>query len=136
MPEPGLLEEVPLEDDPLEVAWRLQARAATVGFDWPECGPVFDKIVEEIAELRDEVEAGDSREHMLAELGDLLFAVVNLARHLNLDPEQALQRTNQKFVSRFACMESLAAQAGQVFADLSLDEQEALWRAAKLQLSK
>lgn len=107
-------------------ASKLQKRAARVGFDWPSAAPVLAKVREELDELEDATSAGQREE----EMGDLLFAVVNLARHLGIDPEQALRAGNAKFERRFRAMETLA---GNNFASLSLDEQEALWQAVKAQ---
>jgi ATP diphosphatase len=110
----------------LERAAKLQRRAARVGFDWPDTAGPRAKIDEELAEL--DAETGHPR--MLEELGDLLFAVVNLARHLNVEPEAALREANAKFEKRFRTMERMAAGT---FPALSLDEQEALWQRAKLE---
>jgi ATP diphosphatase len=107
-------------------AEKLQKRAARTGFDWPDLGGVTDKIAEELAE----VEAAETPEHRAEEVGDLLFAVVNLARHLKVDPETALRNANAKFEGRFRGMEQLA---GTTFPTLSLDEKEALWQQVKQQ---
>jgi ATP diphosphatase len=106
----------------LERAANLQRRAARTGFDWPDKSGPRAKIDEELAEL----DAESAHPRMLEELGDLLFAVVNLARHLNVEPEAALREANRKFEQRFRAIETAPG-----FADLSLDEKEALWRAAK-----
>lgn len=107
-------------------AEKLQKRAARTGFDWPDLGGVTDKIAEELAE----VEAAETPEHRAEEVGDLLFAVVNLARHLKVDPETALRNANAKFEGRFRGMEQLA---GESFPTLSLDEKESLWQQVKQQ---
>jgi ATP diphosphatase len=107
-------------------AEKLQKRAARTGFDWPDLEGVTDKIAEELAE----VAAAASADEQEDEVGDLLFAVVNLARHLHVDPEAALRRANGKFEARFRGMEQLA---GDAFPTLSLDEKEALWRKVKQQ---
>lgn len=112
-------------------ALKLCDRAATVGFDWPGPGPVLDKLQEEIAEVRAEFEAHADHERMLDEIGDVLFVVVNLARHARVDFSQALRHANAKFERRFRRMEALAADAGQALAGKSLDEQDALWNRAK-----
>ena len=106
----------------LERAAKLQRRAARIGFDWPDASGPRAKIDEELAEL----DAESEHPRMLEELGDLLFAVVNLARHLNIEPEAALREANRKFEQRFRAIEQEPG-----FADLSLDEKEALWVAAK-----
>lgn len=106
----------------LERAAKLQRRAARVGFDWPDKTGPRAKIEEELAEL----DAETDHHRMLDELGDLLFAVVNLARHLNIEPEAALREANRKFEQRFRAIEKNPG-----FADLPLDEKEELWAAAK-----
>ena len=112
-------------------AEKLQKRAARVGFDWPSTPPIFDKIEEEIAELRAEIDGGGKPERITDELGDLLFAVVNLARRLTVDPEQALRHANRKFERRFRAIEERLAVAGKPIAEATLDEMEAEWRRAK-----
>ncbi len=106
----------------LERAAKLQKRAALIGFDWPDSGGARAKIDEELAEL----DAEDDIERQTDELGDLLFAVVNLARKLGISPEHALRAANGKFERRFRAIET-----AQDFEGLSLDEKEALWLAAK-----
>ena len=106
----------------LERAAKLQRRAARTGFDWPDQSGPRAKIDEELAEL----DAESDHQRMLEELGDLLFAVVNLARHLNIEPEAALREANRKFEQRFRAIEKSPG-----FVDLSLDEKEELWVAAK-----
>ncbi|MGE0745309.1 MAG: nucleoside triphosphate pyrophosphohydrolase [Rhodospirillales bacterium] len=112
-------------------AFKLQRRAARVGFDWPDAEPVFAKIDEEIAELRAEIDAAAPPERVAAEVGDLLFSVVNLARHLDVDPEVALRGTNAKFERRFRAVEARLAAAGRTAADAGLAELDALWDEAK-----
>ena len=113
-------------------AEKIQKRAARVGFDWKKTGPVIDKIEEELGELRAELEAGTVDQTRLTdELGDVLFAVANLARHCKIDPEVALRATNDKFERRFRHIERRLAEAGRQPADASLDEMEALWQEAK-----
>jgi nucleoside triphosphate diphosphatase len=111
-------------------AVKLQDRAARVGFDWPEALQVLDKLEEEIAELRAEILAGE-RDKARAELGDLLFACANLARHLDALPEDTLAAANAKFERRFRAIEAALAENGRHAKDASLDELEALWQAAK-----
>ncbi len=126
------LDAVPPAVPALTRAAKLQAAAAKVGFDWPGVEPVIDKIREEIAEVVAEIAAGD-REAAAGEVGDLLFAVANLARHLDVDPEAALRRTNTKFVRRFGSIEDGLEQEGRTPAEATLEEMEALWQAAKEQ---
>ena len=112
-------------------AEKLQKRAARVGFDWTETAPIFDKLEEEVAEVKDAIEAGDAT-GIEDEIGDLLFVCANLARRLKVDPETALRKANAKFERRFRSMEDLAIEQGDKFAALNLEQQEALWHAVKL----
>ena len=112
-------------------AAKLQARAARVGFDWPEIAPVIEKIDEELDEVRAELGAGGAPERLGEEIGDLLFACVNLARHTEADPETALRRANAKFEGRFRRVEELLAAKGRRPEDSTLDEMDALWDQAK-----
>jgi ATP diphosphatase len=113
-------------------AEKIQKRAARVGFDWKQTDPVIDKIEEELGELRAELTAGDVDQARLTdELGDVLFAVANLARHCKIDPEAALRATNDKFERRFRHIERRLAEAGRKPADATLEEMEALWQEAK-----
>jgi len=111
-------------------ALKLQKRAARVGFDWPDVGHVIDKIAEEAAEV---VEARDTLTHeqVTEEMGDLLFVMANLARHLNVDPEDALRRANAKFQRRFEGVEDALAARGKTPADSDLAEMDALWDEVK-----
>ncbi len=112
------------------LASKLQKRAANVGFDWTETAPVIDKIKEELAEVEAELVNGD-QDALASEIGDLLFSVVNLARHVQVNPEHALRLTNHKFMQRFRHIEAHLAAASQRPEELTLDELEALWQAAK-----
>jgi ATP diphosphatase len=112
-------------------ALKLQQRAARTGFDWPDAGPVLDKLEEELTEVRAEFAGGLDVARIEDEIGDMLFVLVNLTRHAGADFSRALRRANAKFERRFRAMEHLAHEAGQDFATLSLAEQEALWRQAK-----
>ncbi|WP_146587994.1 nucleoside triphosphate pyrophosphohydrolase [Puniceibacterium confluentis] len=108
-------------------AVKLQKRAARVGFDWPSTDEVIDKIVEEAQELREATDAAHARE----EFGDLLFVMANLARHLDIDPEEALRGANAKFTRRFRFIEARLAARGRAPTDSDLAEMDALWDAAK-----
>ena len=113
-------------------AEKIQKRAARVGFDWKQTGPVIDKIEEELGELRAELTAGTvDQDRLTDELGDVLFAVANLARHCKVDPEAALRATNDKFERRFRHIEKRLAETGRKPADATLEEMEALWQEAK-----
>jgi ATP diphosphatase len=111
-------------------AHKLQAKASKVGFDWPEIGGTFAKVHEEIDEVADAVTEGDQAA-AAEEIGDLLFAVVNLARHAGVEPEGALRAANVKFERRFGAIEAALAAEGKTLAESSLDEMDALWDAAK-----
>ncbi|PNQ03845.1 nucleoside triphosphate pyrophosphohydrolase [Sphingobium sp. SA916] len=126
-PDPSALAGVAIALPALLRAEKLQKRAARTGFDWPDIGGVIDKIEEELGE----VQAATTQAEREEEVGDLLFAVVNLARHLKVDPEVALRAANGKFDKRFRIMEGLA---GEDFPTLPLDEKEGLWQQAKRQL--
>ena len=128
--EPGLLSDVPRTFPPLLRALKLQDKAASVGFDWGDTAPVIAKIGEELDEVTVALAAGDP-EACQDEIGDLLFAVVNLARHAGVDPDTALRGTNQKFQRRFAAIEAGLARAGSSLRAATLDEMETLWTEAK-----
>jgi tetrapyrrole methylase family protein/MazG family protein len=125
----GLLDGVPLALPALSQAQEYQDRAARVGFDWPEIEGVLEKIAEEV----EEVKRATNEEELAAEIGDLLFALVNLARWKKVDAESTLRGTNMKFKKRFAYIEQGAKKQGRELSSLSLDEMEALWQAAKRQ---
>lgn len=128
--EAGLLDDIPSALPALQRSEKLQKRAATVGFDWPETSLVLDKIEEEIAELREALTLGNQA-HIQDEMGDLLFAMTNLARHINVKSEIALRGTNDKFIRRFAYIEAKLKSENRSLEDASLDEMEALWQKAK-----
>lgn len=126
----SLLEEIPRTMPATLEASKLGSKAAKVGFDWPDASGLFAKMDEELAELMVEVEAKHS-ENVEAEFGDLLFTAMNLARHLKVDPESALRRSNAKFRARFAAMEREAGGAD-VLRALAPDELEQMWEQAKM----
>jgi MazG family protein len=136
------LDDVPLALPALTRAVKLQKRAAEVGFDWPNLMPVLAKAEEEIAELRgaladnDGKSAQDRTTRVAEELGDLLFVMANIARHLQVDPEAALRGANAKFSRRFKSIEAALAQEGRRPEDSTLEEMDALWDAAKAAESK
>ena len=130
--EHGALAGVPVGLPALTRAEKLTRRAARVGFDWPDAARVLDKLDEEVAELRAELDGADPV-RLADELGDMLFVLANLARKLKLDPEECLRAANDKFARRFSAVEHRLAQAGQTPADASLAEMEAAWQAAKRQ---
>jgi ATP diphosphatase len=126
----GALAGVPVALPALTRALKLQAKAGKVGFDWNDPMAVLAKIREECDEIEAEIADGE-RERAAAEVGDLLFAAVNLARHLDADPEGTLRATNQKFERRFAAIERALAAEGKRPQDATLAEMDALWDAAK-----
>ena len=110
--------------------FQLTRRASRIGFDWDSAGGVLDKVAEEAGELKREV-GGRDAQRIEEEAGDLLFAAVNVARFLHVDPEIALKKANAKFAARFKAMEALARQSGRELADVPRDEMERLWEQAK-----
>ena len=116
----------------LKRAEKLGKRASRVGFDWPNTQGVRAKISEELAELS-AAECNASQQEIIEELGDVLFAIVNLARHLNVDPEQALVQANSKFEKRFRILEADVIESGRRFDDMDIEALEACWQAAKKQ---
>jgi len=112
-------------------ALKLQQRAARVGFDWPSVDPVFEKLHEELDEVRAEFADGADPDRLNDEIGDVLFVCVNLARHAQVDVSRALRHANAKFERRFRRMETLAADQGETLSGKPLAEQDALWDAAK-----
>jgi len=128
----SLLDDVPAALPALSRATKLQKRAAQVGFDWPDALPVLDKVREELDEVLQAMAEGDA-DAIEDELGDLLFATANLARHLKQDPENALRRANRKFERRFRFIEQALRDSARPFEDCTLDELDALWGEAKRQ---
>ncbi|CDF82722.1 nucleoside triphosphate pyrophosphohydrolase [Pseudomonas sp. QL9] len=126
----SLLDDVPTALPALSRAAKLQKRAAQVGFDWPEALPVVDKLREELDEVLEAMADGDA-EAQADEVGDLLFAAVNLARHLKVDPETALRAANAKFERRFRYIETALRDQGRKPEDCSLEELDAIWGEAK-----
>ncbi len=137
----SILADVPIALPALTRAEKLQAKAARVGFDWPSLAPVFDKMREELAELEAVALPADPRgatppsgspdPRIAEEIGDLLFVIANVARHLAVDPEEALRSANKKFTRRFAHIETRLAEQGKAPAGSTLEEMDALWDEAK-----
>ena len=126
----SLLEGVPNSLPAMVKALRIQEKVKQVGFEWEHKDQVWDKVQEEMHELKVEVDAND-KEKMESEFGDVLFSMINYARFLNIDPETALEKTNKKFKHRFQLMEAHAKENGLDLATLSLLEKEAIWQAMK-----
>lgn len=129
------LDDIPASLPALTRADKLQRRASRHGFDWPDIGPVFDKLQEEIAELKEAWENAQqdpaARDDVEDELGDLMFVCVNLARFLKVNPEQALRRTNRKFELRFRAIEEILRKQGRELDDESLETLDGLWNSVK-----
>jgi XTP/dITP diphosphohydrolase len=126
----SVLEGVPASLPALVKANRIQDKVAGVGFDWEEPQQVFQKVQEELAELTHEVSNG-SRDKVEEEFGDVLFSMVNYARFLDINPENALERTNKKFINRFKHLEMRAKEVGKSLKDMSLSEMDLYWEEAK-----
>lgn len=131
-PRDSILDDVPVHFPGLLEGLKLTKKAAKVGFDWENKEQIFAKIDEETAELRSAIDSGDT-ENIAEEIGDLLFAVVNLARHLDVEPETALKKTNRKFRRRFKFIEEQLKLEGKALEDSTLEEMDALWNKAKAQ---
>jgi len=129
--EAATLDGIPLALPALTRAAKLQRRAARVGFDWPTLAPVLGKLREELDELDAAMNAREAQARLAEELGDLLFSAVNLARHLEIDPEAALRAANAKFERRFRGVEARLAASGRRPADADLAELDALWKQVK-----
>jgi XTP/dITP diphosphohydrolase len=126
----SVLEGVPKSLPALVKASRIQDKVKAVGFDWEEPRQVWDKVQEELQELQVEVDAGD-QDKIEAEFGDVLFSMINYARFLNVNPEDALERTNKKFIKRFQYLESKAGELGKPLIDMTLAEMDVFWEEAK-----
>ncbi|GIS04421.1 MAG: hypothetical protein CM15mP107_0410 [Bacteroidota bacterium] len=130
----SVLEGVPNALPALVKATRIQDKVRGVGFDWPNKKLVWSKLLEELEELEVEVERHNTQE-MQAEYGDVLFSLVNYARHLNINPEDALERTNKKFIARFQAMEHLILSDKKLLTEMTLDEMDVYWEIAKKQMN-
>lgn len=139
----SLLDDIPIGLPGLTRAVKLQNKAASVGFDWPDVNPVFGKIEEEFCEVKEayeltkeavkgKVNCSNAKDHLTEEIGDLLFVITNLARHCKIDPEQAARSANEKFCRRFSYIEKELTARGVSLADANLEEMDALWDEAKL----
>jgi XTP/dITP diphosphohydrolase len=128
----SVLEGVPKSLPAIVKAFRIQEKVRGIGFDWDDKSQVWDKVLEEIGELKVEVEKGDT-DRIEAEFGDVLFALTNYARFVDVNPEDALERTNKRFIKRFQIMEKEIKEKGLDLADMTLTEMDVYWEKAKLQ---
>ncbi len=126
----SVLDDVPNALPAMQRSAKLQKRAANVGFDWPDVTPVLANMAEELEEVQQAFASGD-KDHTLEELGDLMFACVNMARHLKQDPEQVMRAANAKFERRFRFLEAQILEAGEPLEEVGLERMEAGWKAAK-----
>lgn len=127
----SVLEGVPKSLPAMVKANRIQEKARGVGFDWDEQEQVWQKLQEELGELQEEVRNKASKEHIESEFGDVLFSMINYARFIGVNPEDALERTNKKFIKRFQYLEERAKQVDKQISAMSLEEMEAIWQEAK-----
>jgi XTP/dITP diphosphohydrolase len=122
---------VPTSLPALIKASRIQEKARAVGFDWENSEQVWEKVEEEMAEFKHEVDTKASKEKMEDEFGDVLFSLINYARTIDINPEDALEKTNKKFIKRFQYLESEAAKSGKQLSDMTLAEMDVYWNKAK-----
>lgn len=127
----SVLQGVPNSLPAMVKANRIQEKVRGVGFDWEEPAQVWEKVQEELSELKKEVDSGADQSRVEDEMGDVLFSVINYARFIGVNPEDALEKTNRKFIKRFQYLESKAAGEGKKLADMSLDEMDVYWEEAK-----
>lgn len=126
----SVLEGVPKSLPAVVKAIRIQEKVAGVGFDWEQPEQVWEKVQEELSELNEEIKAG-SKENIEKEYGDVLFSMINYARFINVNPENALEKTNKKFMNRFQYLETQAKKAGKELSDMSLTEMDVFWEKSK-----
>ena len=127
----SVLSGVPVSLPSLIKASRIQEKARAVGFDWEKPEQVWEKVQEEIAELKHEIDTNSSKEKIEDEFGDVIFSLINYARFVNINPEDALERTNKKFIKRFQYLESEALKAGKTLSEMTLAEMDVYWNKAK-----
>ncbi|MDQ3046693.1 MAG: nucleoside triphosphate pyrophosphohydrolase [Bacteroidota bacterium] len=127
----SVLSGVPTSLPSLIKASRIQEKARAVGFDWDKPEQVWEKVQEEIAEFKHEVDTNSSKEKMEEEFGDVIFSLINYARFMNINPEDALEKTNRKFIKRFQYLEAEANKAGKQLSDMTLAEMDVYWNQAK-----
>ena len=126
----SVLEGVPKSLPAIVISFRIQEKVRGIGFDWDNKSQVWDKVLEEIEELKVEIEAGD-QDRIESEFGDVLFALTNYSRFINVNPEDALERTNKRFIKRFQIMEKMITKEGLDFSEMKLSEMDIFWEKAK-----
>ncbi|MFM1874792.1 MAG: hypothetical protein RL266_529, partial [Bacteroidota bacterium] len=127
----SVLEGVPRSLPAMVKATRIQDKARGVGFDWDNREQVWEKVKEELAELKEEIDSNAEKAKVESEFGDVLFSMINYARFIDIDPETALERTNKKFIKRFQYLESESKKDGKELSDMTLEEMDEYWNAAK-----
>ena len=127
----SVLSGVPVSLPAMIKSHRIQDKVRAVGFDWDHREQVWDKVIEEIHEVKQEMNRGQEKDRMEDEIGDLLFSIVNAARLYDIEPETALERTNRKFIKRFKYLEKKALELGRSLKEMSLEEMDAIWQEAK-----
>jgi len=127
----SVLEGVPKALPAMVKSYRIQEKVKGVGFDWEESHQVWDKVMEEMTELKTEIDSKANKEKIESELGDVLFSIINYARFLDINPEDALEKTNKKFIKRFKFLESKAEETGKSLHDMTLAEMDVFWNEAK-----
>lgn len=127
----NVLSGVPVSLPAMVKAYRIQEKVSGVGFDWENRQQVFDKVMEELSELKHEIQSKKSPDKIEEEFGDLLFALINYARFINVNPEDALEKTNKKFIKRFSYIEQKAKETGRKIQDLNLQEMDVYWNQSK-----
>ena len=130
----SIIDGIPEELPALLKAYRIQEKASKVGFDWKDEKPVFDKIIEEINELRNNIDTGKPVKEIEDEFGDVLFSIVNYSRFLKINPEDALRRTIKKFRKRFQKIEKFAEENNKVLDEMTLEEMDEIWNKAKAEI--
>lgn len=131
----SMLNDIPNTMPQLLRAKKIQKRVANVGFDWQHLDPVIEKVQEELNEIKEVINTDNNQVALEEELGDLLFSVVNLSRHINVNAEEALRKGNKKFIKRFQCIEESVNSDGKKIDECSIDELEAYWQQAKKKLA-
>jgi XTP/dITP diphosphohydrolase len=127
----SVLEGVPNGLPAMVKAYRIQEKVRGVGFDWEKTHQVWDKVMEEITEFKDEIDSNASKSKIEGEFGDILFALINYARFIDINPEDALEKTNRKFIKRFKYLEEKALEKGKSLHDMTLTEMDVYWNEAK-----